>query len=68
MKYIRKLLSVRQEKELEILKADNAALSAELEKQNLLTRYVAEMSDIFIPEEETEDEYVQNSFENEENV
>lgn len=49
---LRRVLSVRQEKELENLRASAENTRAELEKQKLLTRYVAEMNDIYIPEEE----------------
>lgn len=49
---LRRVLSVRQEKELENLRASAENTKVELEKQKLLTRYVAEMNDIYIPEDE----------------
>lgn len=48
-------LSVIQQKELENMRATIAQQSEQLETQKLLTRYVAEMSDIYIPEEEEND-------------
>ena len=56
-------LSVKQQKELENMRADLENQKEQMETQKLLTRYVAEMSDIYIPEEEEED--VQNITETE---
>lgn len=67
MGYLRRKLPIRQEKEIENLRASNKELEARLEEQKLLTKYVAEMSDIYIPEEQ-EDDNVPNTFENEETV
>lgn len=65
--YLRRKLPIRQEKEIENLQASNKELEKKLEEQKLLTKYVAEMSDIYIPEEQ-ENEDVSNTFENEETV
>ena len=67
LSYLRRKLPIRQEKEIENLQASNKNLEKKLEEQKLLTKYVAEMSDIYIPEEQ-EDDDVPNTFENEETV
>lgn len=54
-------LSVRQQKELENMRADLKKQKEQMETQKLLTKYVAEMNDIYIPEEEEED--AQGTFE-----
>ena len=51
----RRKLPIRQQKELENMRADLKNQKEQMETQKLLTRYVAEMSDIYIPEEEEED-------------
>lgn len=56
-------LSIKQQKELENMRADLEYQKEQMETQKLLTRYVAEMNDIYIPEEEEED--VQNITETE---
>lgn len=48
----RRKLPPKQEKELENLKAAMEEQKEQMETQKLLTKYVAEMSDIYIPEEE----------------
>lgn len=48
-------LSVRQQKELENMRVDLEKQKEQMETQKLLTKYVAEMNDIYIPEEEEED-------------
>lgn len=54
---IRKALSVKKEKELENLRADLEQQKEDLETQKLMTQYVADMSDIYIPDgEETEED------------
>lgn len=53
---------IRQQKELENIRADLENQKEQMETQKLLTRYVAEMSDIYIPEEE-EEENVQDAVE-----
>lgn len=53
-------LSVRQQKELENMRADLEKQKEQMETQKLLTKYVAEMNDIYIPEEE---ENVPDTFE-----
>lgn len=58
MKVKRRQLPVRQEKQLEDARAENAALTEKLEKQALTTQYIAEMSDIYIPEEDTDEQNV----------
>lgn len=58
MKVKRRQLPVRQEKQLEDVRAENAALTEKLEKQALTMQYIAEMSDIYIPEEDTDEQNV----------
>lgn len=48
------------------MKADIEKQKEDMESQKLLTQYVAEMSDIYIPEEEEDEENVQVAYENEE--
>ncbi len=48
------------------MKADIEKQKEDMESQKLLTQYVAEMSDIYIPEEEEDEENVQITEENEE--
>lgn len=48
------------------MKADIKKQKEDMESQKLLTQYVAEMSDIYIPEEEEDEENVQAAYENEE--
>lgn len=48
-------LSVRQQKELENMRVDLEKQKEQMETQKLLTKYVAEMNNIYIPEEEEED-------------
>lgn len=48
------------------MKADIEKQKEDMESQKLLTQYVAEMSDIYIPEEEEDEENVQAACENEE--
>ena len=58
MKVKRRQLPVRQEKQLEDTQAENTALTEKLEKQALTMQYIAEMSDIYIPEEDTDEQNV----------
>lgn len=58
MKVKRRQLPVRQEKQLEDARAENEALTEKLEKQALTMQYIAEMSDIYIPEEDTDEQNV----------
>lgn len=58
MKVKRRQLPVRQEKQLEDAQAENAVLTDKLEKQALTMQYIAEMSDIYIPEEDTDEQNV----------
>lgn len=67
MRILRRILSCRQEKEFENMKADIEQQKQDMEEQKLLTQYVAEMSDIYIPEEEVEDN-VSDPKKNEETV
>lgn len=48
------------------MKADIEKQKEDMESQKLLTQYVAEMSDIYIPEEEEDEENAQAAYENEE--
>ena len=66
MRIRKRILSCRQEKEIENMKADIEKQKEDMESQKLLTQYVAEMSDIYIPEEEEDEENVQITEENEE--
>lgn len=67
MFFIKRILSIRQEKEMEILKAKVEKQRETIENQKVTIQYLAAMTDVYIPEEE-EEEDVQNFIENEENV
>ena len=67
MFFIKRILSVRQEKEMEILKAKVERQRETIENQKVTIQYLAAMTDVYIPEEEDEED-VQNFIENEENV
>ncbi len=67
MFFVKRILSVRQEKEMEILKAKVERQRETIENQKVTIQYLAAMTDVYIPEEE-EEEDVQNFIENEENV
>lgn len=67
MFFIKRILSVRQEKEMEILKAKVEKQRETVENQKVTIQYLAAMTDVYIPEEEDEED-VQNFIENEENV
>lgn len=67
MFFIKRILSVRQEKEMEILKAKVEKQRETIENQKITIQYLAAMTDVYIPEEE-EEEDVQNFTENEENI
>ena len=64
---MKRFLPVRQEKEIEILKAKVEKQRETIENQKVTIQYLAAMTDVYIPEEE-EEEDVQNFIENEENV
>lgn len=67
MFFMKRFLPVRQEKEMEILKAKVEKQRETIENQKVTIQYLAAMTDVYIPEEE-DDEDVQNFTENEENV
>lgn len=67
MFFMKRILPIRQEKEIEILKAKVERQRETIENQKVTIQYLAAMTDVYIPEEE-EDEDVQNFVENEENV
>ena len=67
MFFIKRILSVKQEKEMEILKAKVEKQRETIENQKVTIQYLAAMTDVYIPEEEKEED-VQNFIENEENV
>lgn len=67
MFFIKRILSIRQEKEIEILKAKVEKQREIIENQKVTIQYLAAMTDVYIPEEEEEKD-VQNFIENEENV
>ena len=52
----------------ENMKADIEKQNRKIEKQDLLIQYLAEMTDVYIPEEEEEEEDVHYIAETEENV
>lgn len=54
MQYQKKTLSPQEEAENEILKATVASQQEELTKTKLLLQYVADMTDVYIPEDEAE--------------
>lgn len=68
MFFIKRILSVRQEKEMEILKAKVEKQREKFENQKVTIQYLAAMTDVYIPEVEEEEEDVQNFVENAENV
>lgn len=55
MQYQKKTLSPQEEAENEILKATVASQQEELTKTKLLLQYVADMADVYIPEEDVEE-------------
>lgn len=55
MQYQKKTLSPQEEAENEILKATVASQQEELTKTKLLLQYVADMTDVYIPEDEVEE-------------
>ena len=67
MFFMRRILSIRQEKEMEILKAKVEKQRETIENQKVTIQYLAAMTDVYIPEKE-DDEDVQNFIKNEENV
>lgn len=67
MFFMKRFLPIRQEKEIEILKAKIEKQRETIENQKVTIQYLAAMTDVYIPEEE-EEEDVQNFIENEENV
>lgn len=68
MFFIKRILSIRQEKEMEILKAKVEKQRETIENQKVTIQYLAAMTDVYIPEEEEKEENVQNLTENEEDV
>lgn len=60
MKYQKKALSPQEEAENEILRATVASQQEELDKTKLLLQYVADMTDVYIPEESEEAEEENN--------
>lgn len=68
MFFMKRILPIRQEKEIEILKAKVEKQRETIENQKVTIQYLAVMTDVYIPEETEEDEDVQNFIENEENV
>lgn len=67
MFFMKRILSIRQEKEMELLKATVEKQRETIENQKVTIQYLAAMTDVYIPEEE-EEEDVQNFGKNEENV
>lgn len=69
MFFMKRILPVRQEKEMEIIKAKVEKQCEKIENQKVIIQYLAAMTDVYIPEEEEEEEEdVQNFIKNEENV
>ena len=66
MFFMKRFLPIRQEKEMEILKAKVEKQRETIENQKVTIQYLAAMTDVYIPEETEEDEDVQNFIENEE--
>lgn len=67
--HYKKMTDTPQEQaENENLKANVEKQKSKIENQKLLIQYLAEMSDIYIPEDEEEEEHVQDFTENEENL
>ena len=61
MFFIKRILSIRQEKEMEILKAYVEYQRETIENQQVTILQLAAMSVVFIPEEEEEEEDVDMS-------
>lgn len=55
MQYQKKTLSPQEEAENEILKATVASQQEDLTKTKLLLQYVADMTDVYIPEDTAEE-------------
>lgn len=55
MQYQKKTLSPQEEAENEILKATVASQREDLTKTKLLLQYVADMTDVYIPEDTAEE-------------
>lgn len=55
MQYQKKTLSPQEEAENEILKATVASQQEDLAKTKLLLQYVADMTDVYIPEDTAEE-------------
>ena len=56
LKLLRSGLTVREKKEMENLRAEVNNQKETLETQKLMMQYIAGMSDVYIPEEEEEDD------------
>lgn len=63
MQIIKNSIPLDKQAELENAKATTYNAQEEVETQKLLIRYVAEMSDIYIPDEESEDDVNVSNFE-----
>ena len=61
MKYVKKTMSLKDKAEMEYMHAKVSDQEEKIEINMLLTKYVAEMNDIYIPEEAEEN--VQNTVE-----
>ena len=67
MQYKKMTGTPQEQAETENMKATVEKQKEKIENQKLLIQYLAEMNDIYIPEDE-EEEHVQDFAENEENV
>lgn len=68
MFFMKRILAIRQEKEMEILKAKVERQRETIENQKVTIQYLAAMTDVYIPEEEEEIEDENNLTENEKNL
>ena len=68
MFFQRRVLPIRQEKEMENLEATVKKQKETIENQNVTIQYLAAMTDVYIPEKAEGEENVQNPDENEENI
>lgn len=68
MFFRKRILQIRQEKEMELLKATVEKQRETIENQKVTIQYLAAMTDVYIPEEEEEIEDENNLTANEKNL
>lgn len=68
MFFRKRILQIRQEKEMELFKATVEKQRETIENQKVTIQYLAAMTDVYIPEEEKEIEDENNLTANEKNL